>query len=61
MSDEIRIELTVRTDRLGSQTDTVIPFDREDWEAMSPLEQDKAILEELLTSGLIEWNYEEVN
>lgn len=56
--DNIEIEISVRTDKVGSRSSETITIPREEWDKMNDHERDEYILEILLTSDLIEWNYE---
>lgn len=54
---EMIVTLWARTDRVGSKATRQVKVDREDWEAMNPLERDEYMQEELWNGGLVEWGY----
>ena len=57
----VKIKITVCTNRVGSKCDMIIEENEEMWRSATPHERSKWVLESLLQSGLIEWDYEEVN
>lgn len=59
MSDKIEIKITVRTDRVGSEDERVVEFDREEWQDMDEMERKEACLEIMIE--MVQWDYEEVD
>ena len=57
--DNIEITISVRTNKVGSKSQQTITIPREEWDEMNDHEREQYMLEILLTSDLIEWDYEE--
>ncbi len=57
--DKIKVKVSVSTWKVGSQTETELEFNRDEWEEMSDEERDDICREQMFE--LIEWNYEVVS
>lgn len=60
MSDTVKIEITIRTDKVGSEVTRIVEFDREDWDEMDGWVKDKVLLEDEV-NPMIEWSWKEVD
>ena len=58
MSDVVKISVRVRTDKIGSECEEVVEFDRENWEAMSEEEREAELQETVW--NMAEWNWSEL-
>jgi hypothetical protein len=56
MSETITVRVYVRTNKIGSECDTELEFDRDEWEAMSEQEREDACRDAVW--NMAEWNYE---
>jgi hypothetical protein len=57
MSDTVLVRVWVATRKVGSECDTVIDFEKEDWEGMSDNEKDEACKETMWE--MCDWGYDE--
>lgn len=58
MSNNVKILVRVRTEKVGSECREMVEFDRTDWEAMSPEEREDELRE--VVWNMAEWNWNEV-
>jgi len=58
MTDTVYIRYYIETDRVGSREEGVAEFDRADWEAMSPEQQEAEIKEEAF--NFLSWGFKEI-
>lgn len=56
----MKIRLYASTSRVGSKVETILDWDKEEWEAMSEEEREKAMLEDFWSYQLVNWGYEVV-
>ena len=62
MSDSepmVKVRVVARTDMVGSQSETVLEFTKEEWDEMPENERNDVCFE-TVTTDLIEWDYEEI-
>ena len=52
-----KVEVTVSTDKIGSEVQKVFDIDNEDWKDMQSWEKDEMMLGLLLEHGMINWDY----
>lgn len=57
--ESIKIIIRVRTNKVESEVERTVSFDREEWEEMSEREQSQAMQDYLLDGNLIEWDWQE--
>ena len=55
---KVTIEITVRTNKVGSDCQFKFSFRKEDWDEMNEMERNQFCFEALLDSGMIDWGYE---
>jgi len=58
MSNNVKILVSVRTDKVGSECQDTVEFERADWEVMSQEEREDALRE--VVWNMAEWNWKEV-
>lgn len=58
MSEKVKIEISARTNKVGSQAKRVVEFDKEEWDEMDGDERQEVMLEELF--NLIDWDWNPV-
>jgi|AntDeeMinimDraft_5_1070356.scaffolds.fasta_scaffold39660_2 K+/H+ antiporter YhaU regulatory subunit KhtT len=58
MSDTVHIKYYIETDKLGSRCEEVVEFERAEWEAMSPTQQEAEMKEHAF--NWMEWGFSEV-
>jgi hypothetical protein len=54
--DKVKIRYWVATNKVGSKSENYFEMDREDWESMTPEEQEAFMFE--CVQDMFEWNYE---
>jgi len=55
-NDTIKIMVWVCTNKIGSRSERIIEFDKDEWERIGELGRDEACSETM--HEMIEWNYE---
>ena len=55
----MKVEITVRTDKVGSNMERIIKIDDDEWNDMDDQERDEHALG-IVLQNMIEWGYEEV-
>lgn len=58
MGDVVKIKVTVSTNMIGSDCEFETEYDREDWEEMTEQQRNETIHEELMQSGLVNWDWQ---
>lgn len=58
MDNMIRVKITIRTNKVGSESKTEMEFDAADWNSMTNSEREEVCREAAFE--MIEWNFEEV-
>jgi hypothetical protein len=58
VSEQVQIEISVRTNKVGSESKQIIQFDKEDWDDMGGDERQELMLEELF--NMIDWDWNPV-
>jgi hypothetical protein len=56
----IAIEVTAKTNKVGSVVTDVLEFDLEDWNSMDEHDRETLLMEHLLGSGMIDWDWKEL-
>lgn len=57
MIDAVKIRVTIRTNKVGSECVDVLEFDREEWESMTAKERDVDCFE--VAMNMVEWDWDE--
>lgn len=57
----IAIEITARTDKVGSDVTDTLEFDLDDWNSMDEHDREMALMEHLFVSGMIDWDWKELS
>lgn len=61
MSNTVKIEIGVRTDKLGSKVTEIIQYDKEDWEEMDCAERNQSLFDDMIALEMIEWDWREID
>lgn len=59
MSDVVKVEITVKTNKIGSKASRTIDFDKEVWEEMTHDDKEEVCRETM--QEMIEWDWNEIN
>jgi hypothetical protein len=58
-NETVKIKISVRTQKVGSECSETIEFEREDWDQMSEKTKDETLRDCLWDSGMVDWDWEE--
>lgn len=56
MSGTVKVQVSVRTDKVNSECSQIVEFDREEWDGMTSEQRQKACVEAVW--NMAEWNYD---
>jgi len=58
MSDKVRVKYSIMTNKVGSECEDVLEFDREDWDSMSETDHEEEMKQAAFEE--VEWYWVEV-
>ena len=58
MSDKVRVKYSIMTNKVGSECEDVLEFDREDWDSMSETDHEEEMKQAAFEE--MEWYWEEL-